>query len=247
MKKLTLLLALAAFSLSAKAQAPQKTQLTFDASVVYHPDNYFFGHLVEMGISPRKTYDLLPVFTGQVGVRDFIGRSSWFYEGNVEYIYTQVQLKPGELKFPDQIDPYYGFVLETDENNNPLSIDRHEHYHSLGLSFGGGYRWQNKKQTKKFVLPIGFKAYNTFWRKSVSETKEGKYSKKINKGFGEEDSFNDWLYYGLYFKPSYEFTLSKNKSPLSFALFADVSMVWDTWQDNTIFLFGGGLGVRYEL
>ncbi len=81
----------------------------------------------------------------------------------------------------------------------------------------------------------------------MSETKEGKSSQKINKGFGEEDIFNDWLYYGLYFQPSYEFTLSKNKSPLSFALFADASMVWDTWQDNTIFLFGGGLGVRYEL
>lgn len=249
MKKPTLLLALVVFSLSAKAQAPQKTQITFDASAAYQPDNYFFGHLTEMGISPRKNYDLLPLFTGQIGVRDFIGRSGWFYEGNVEYNYTQVHLAiDGDgLTFPDQIDPYYGFVL-TDQNNNPLFLDRHQHYHSLGLSFGGGYRWQNRKQNKKFVLPIGFKTYNTFWRKSVSETKEGKSSKKINKRLWEEDTFNDWLYYGLYFQPSYEFALSKKKSPWNFAVFADASLIWNASSDLDPSLFlGGGLGVRYEL
>ena len=85
-------------------------------------------------------------------------------------------------------------------------------------------------------------------RKHITKTEEQKKSTDINKSFGEEDSFNDWLYYGMYFRPSYEFTLSKSKSPLSFALFADVNMIWDTWQDQgPSFLFGGGLGVRYEL
>jgi len=246
----TLALVIFTLCLSAKAQKPQKAQVTFDVSAAYQPDNYFFGHWVEMGLSPRKTYELLPVFTGQLGVRDFIGRSAWFYEASLVYNYTQTHLDIpfGELTFPDQIDPYYGFVIQTDDNNNPIGIDRREHFHSLGLSFGGGYRWQNRTETKRFALPIGFKTYNTFWRKSVSETKEGKSSHKINRHFGEEDSFNDWLYYGLYFSPSYEFSLSKRKSPLSFALFADVNMIWDTWQNQgPSFLFGGGLGVRYEL
>ncbi|WP_417609456.1 hypothetical protein [Owenweeksia hongkongensis] len=240
MKKLTLLLAFIVFSLSVKAQPPQKTQLTFDASVVYHPDNYFFGYVIEQGFSPRKTYDILPLFTSQFGIRDFIGRSGWFYEGNLIYNYTQLQ---AALSFPKQIDPYYGFVYETSSSGTP-DIEIREHYHSLGLSAGAGYRWRNQKQNRSFALPIGIKSYNTLWRKSTSKTSEGKTSRKLY----QDAKFEDWLYYGIYTKPSFEFSLSKKRSAWNFALFADASLIWNASSDLGPSLFlGGGLGVRYEL
>ncbi|WP_041627557.1 hypothetical protein [Owenweeksia hongkongensis] len=239
MKKLTLLLALAVFSLSAKAQAPQKTQISLDVSAAYQPESYFFGPALEMGFSPKKTYDLLPIFTGQLGVRDFIGRSGWFYEGSMVYNYTQLHLS-SKLTFPDQIDPYYGFVKET----STPKIEIREHYHSLGLSAGAGYRWQNRTQNKRFVLPLGFKTYNTFDRKQTTKTDEGKTSRKIF----QDAKFEDWLYYGIYTKPSFEFSLSKKRSPWNFALFADVSLLWNASSDLDPSLFiGGGLGVRYAL
>ena len=242
MKKLTLLLVIFLLSLSAKAQNPQKTQLTFDASVAYHPDNYFFGFLVEWGSEPRDIYGILPMFTGQLGVRDFIGRSSWFYEGSFMYNYTQTNLNWDNLTFPDQIDPYYGFVLESQQSVPDLEI--HKHFHSIGIAAGAGYRWQNRKQNRSFALPIGIKSYNTLWRKSTSKTSEGKTSGKLY----QDAKFEDWLYYGIYTKPSFEFSLSKKRSAWNFALFADASLIWNASSDFGPSLFlGGGLGVRYEL
>lgn len=243
MKKLTLLLFLTALCHTGWSQ---KTQLTFDVSASYQPDNYFFPFHKQMGLEARETFNLSPVYNAELGIRDFIGSSSWFYEGNLIVNYTQIHMPSGQFKFPDEIDPYYGFVLET--NYEGKSMEFWERYYSGGFSAGVGYRWQSKNRKKSIVIPVGVKSYYTFGRKKIAYVGDEKSSGKINKNIGSDDKFEDWLYYGLYLSPSYEFGLTKKRTPWSFAVFADANVLWDNIDiERPIFLFGGGLGVRYQL
>ena len=224
----------------------QKTQLTFDISTAYQPDDYFFGFMVDQGFSPRKSYHLSPIVSGSLGIRDFIGRSQWFYEGCIMYNYTQVYLDWGHLTFPDQIDPYYGFVQSTTPRTTDMEI--REHYHSAGLTIGAGYRWENRARNKALALSVGLKSYHTFGRKKVVSRGDDKSSSQINKNYGEPGSFADWLYYGFYLRPAFEFKLSKNRTPWRFSVFADANAMWyDNTDLGAKFLFGGGIGVRYNL
>lgn len=243
MKKLTLLLFLTALCHTGWSQ---KTQLTFDVSASYQPDNYFFPFYEKMGLEARETFNLSPVYNAELGIRDFIGSSSWFYEANLIFNYIQIHKPSTQFKFPDEIDPYYGFVLET--NYEGKSMEFWERYYSGGFSAGVGYRWQSKNRKKSIAIPVGVKSYYTFGRKKIAYVGDEKSSGKINKNIGSDDKFEDWLYYGLYLSPSYEFALTKKRTPWSFAVFADANVLWDNIDiERPIFLFGGGLGVRYQL
>lgn len=223
----------------------QKTQITFDISTAYQPDDYFFAFTVDQGFSPRNTYHLFPIFNGSLGIRDFMGRSAWFYEARIVYNYTQVYLDWGNLSYPDQIDPNYGFVQSTTPS---VDMEIREHYHSAGLTIGAGYRWENRGRNKALVLSGGLKSYHTFGRKKVVNRGDDKSSSQISKNYGEPGSFEDWLYYGFYLRPAFEFKLSKNRTPWRFAVFADANAIWnDNAEMGAKFLFGGGIGVRYNL
>lgn len=243
MKKLTLLLFLTALYHTGWSQ---KTQLTFDVSASYQPDNYFFPFYEKMGLAPRETYNLSPVYNAELGIRDFIGSSSWFYEANFIFNYIELHAEEIPLSFPNEIDPYYGFVFQTG-TTRPFG-ELWERYYSGGLSAGMGYRWQSKNRKKSIVIPVGVKSYYTFGRKKIAYVGDEKSSGKINKNIGSDDKFEDWLYYGLYLSPSFEFALTKKRTPWSFAVFADANVLWDNIDvERPIFLFGGGLGVRYQL
>ena len=235
MKKLTpLFLTL----LIASCTFAQKTQLTFDVGAAYHPDNYFYDNLSNSGFSIRDSWEVLPIFSAQLGARHFMPKCNWFYEGQIRYGYTQFNIDMDGLTFPNQIDDYYGFVKES--NQEPGKYRKQ--YHSAGLNLGAGYRWQ-KNDTKAIVLPIGFSTHTNFLRRTVAITDDEKSSTTYT-----DNAFDSWLYYGFYSRPSFEFSLSNKPSPWTFALFAELNVLWNARENgSTKFIAGGGLGVRYSL
>lgn len=228
---LTLILA-SSFALSAQ------TEVRFSAGVKNHPDNFL--KVVELPASLDDPYESLPIFQGDLGIRQYFGRSDWFIDGMLTWRHTR-EVMEVELRSPE-IDPYFGFVKEGDK----VLYTNMQLRNFVGVKAGSGIRLPlSRRTTNSFIFAIGVQGFVPVASKSVSimgnERREFPRFQKNEFGYG--------IYYGAYLKPAFEFNFSRKRSnPWRFTIYAEGDLLFQNKSEvNPKYLYGGGIGVGYQL
>lgn len=141
-----------------------------------------------------------------------------------------------KTKLKNYIDKYYGFI------NGISSFTWVDHFNFLGLravlpGLGPG--------NDMIALPLGLQVdfpVNCFY--TISEVNPNEKHKTYT-----DSDFEKGIFYGLYFKPAYQFTFSRRKGiPWSFGIYWEADLLFlNNSEVNPKYLRGTGLKVCYEL
>lgn len=216
MNRILILFSLSLFTLSGFSQ----TELKLNLSAKYHPQNFRFSNPFNMA-----GYEFLPIFGANSGIRYYLNSSQYFLEADL--LYAQVRYyRKADWSAPEG-------------SGGDIIIPRGNEYHHVshygGLKLGGGYALDINKKSRLLLSGGG-------------ELMLGLVSKWFGHNYKrfKGDNFMFGTFYGLYFRPTYSFSFSKeDNAHWYFSLFADTDLLFQG--SNPAFLLGGGLGVTYRL
>lgn len=188
----------------------------------------------------RKFLDFWPVLQADAGIRREIRKSSWFWESQLSFRHTRQVLTTEHFRF-GTTDPVYGFVQN--EGDEPRKL-RVEHFNYAGIKAGTGFTLR-LTQTSCLIFPLGLQLHLPAFSKAVSFFQDRRYTRKTYR----KDEFKYGIYYGLYLRPTYQFSFSEKRSnPWRFNVYAEGdALIHHKSEVNPKFLWGGGLGVSYRL
>ncbi len=221
---LSLLFCLGSFSTFAQ------TQLWFNGAVKAHPADFTYPK----GIS--GDYNNLPIFNLAIGADTRLKKSLWYFNYALSYNYVESRLNMGT-----------GFIL-TDlglvkTNENAYYV---ESINLIGVKAGFSPLYRINRKGRSISLPFGVQGYIPIFSKGftqIGDTRLGMRS--IYTG----DDFKYAVFYGIYFRPTYQFKLTENqRSPWSFGVYTEGDLlILNEGATNPKWTAGGGLEVRYRL
>lgn len=226
--KTYLLAAAMLLSLFSKAQ----TELTFNIGGQYVPVEFYRPY----GGGREGSW---PMLGASLGLQQEIGRSNFYWAAELSYQHARYAV---DLIFPDEIDPFYGFVRNV--SVGPDRVVEAYNYAGLNLGFGGRIDLQNP--SKAILLPLKGKLLFPFASKRFYRSANGKsegtpiYSDKY---------YSKVILCGLNFSPKYQFNFSGRRSdPWRFSAGLQAEyLIRNNSDGENYFLWGATLGVSYQL
>lgn len=209
-------------------------QSSFYIGAKYQPADWQqINSSIENSFRDRTNY--WPILEVDLSLRKDFDRKPWFVEAGISLRHARQVLRFDQL----EIDPFYGFVYDTSYGKGDIIYSDRMYY--VGLQIGGGYRILFKNRKQSIVFPLGLQYHIPIFSNAVSSF--GK--RPIYRG----ESFSYGVYYGAYFRPTYEFSLSqKASSPWRFSVYTELDvLIQHRSEINPKYLLGLGLAINYTI
>lgn len=225
MKKLLILSI--ALSLSCYITSAQ-TQLWFNGAIKAHPADFTY---------PRRIsgdFNNLPIFNLAIGADTRLKRSSWYINYALSYKYVESRLGFN----PSGIAPGQGFIKPKETYYFVESINL------IGLKAGFSPLFRINRKGSSISLPFGVQGYLPVLSKGFTQIGDSRLGMRT---IYDGNDFKYAVFYGIYFRPTYQFKLTKNPRPKwSFGVYAEGDLlILNEGATNPKWTAGVGLEVRY--
>ncbi len=207
-----------------------QTQLWFNTAVKAHPADFTYPSSVN-----NDDFDNLPILQSTIGLSNQLNRSKWHMEYALSYFYTESRLRITQTT----IDPFYGFLKTPRDGYFVESLNY------VGVKIGSGPTFRLGRGLNNLSLPFGLQAFLPFSSKSFWQF--GDKRSDLSPVYTGEN-FKYGVFYGLYFRPTYQFKLTQNRSSSwSFGVYAEGDLlILNESGSNPKWTTGGGLELRYS-
>ncbi|WP_417590995.1 hypothetical protein [Owenweeksia hongkongensis] len=211
----------------------QERALLFNTAILSHPQNYA---ATQITFTPEE-YSGRIVWQTELGWRRPLKGELWHTEFLISYRQSSASMSgPGRVP-NEQASHYQSYVYGQIETSNKLYMP--------GAKFGVSKKWKVGKNESAFWLTIGAQEHAIFFSSKTRVIPDGVHAKP----YSTEDSFDfKQLIFGFYSRPMFEFYLGKNADTWKFIIFTEVNFLQHNRHfKNGSIIYGGGLGIRYEL
>ncbi len=217
-----LLFCLGSFSTSAQ------TQLWFNGAVKAHPADFTYPKWIS------GDYNNLPIFNLAIGADTRLKKSLWYFNYALSYNYVESRLGFNS----SGIAPGQGFIRTKETYYFVESINL------IGVKAGFSPLYRINRKGSSISLPFGVQGYIPIFSKGFTQIGDSRLGmRSIYTG----DDFKYAVFYGIYFRPTYQFKVTKNqRSPWSFGVYAEGDLlILNEGATNPKWTAGGGFEVRY--
>lgn len=233
MKKRTIFCVIALVAVSTSGYAQSSIWLSL-AAKSNSPNLMFTGDRVLLENSSPE-YRELPLYQADFGVSIPFAKSAWSFDAAVSYRSTKRTIS-GVVIGLTPFDPTPGRIED-------YKYTRYLRF--LGVRFGPSYALKLKK-SKKIVFGFGLESYAPVGSKNVLENGDDVLYKRNIYRNGQIES---GLFYGLYFRPSYQFKFSKNpRSKWNISIYGEGNLMFlNGSKSNPKWAGGGGVQLSFDL
>lgn len=223
--------ALAFFLLVASTSYSQRNVFYFTAGAKYVEDGFTLKGV--RGITLKEEYDKSPLFQFGFGARHGFSKSNWSFNWALSYRYF-----------------LHERLARTNDPSTPttLEFNRRESLNFIGFKIGLDYNQYLGRGADKIGLPFGLQCHFPVFSKSQFSSSASSFVEEQPIFTG--DQFSQGIYYGVYFRPRYEFNFSgSRRANFTYGIFleGDLLFINGLSGENLKFVGGGGLEINYYL